>query len=82
MAEIAIEEVGKLESNKSVFHSIGRIFVQRNKDEEIVDQKKDITSYTQRIQDLAKQKEYLTKNLADAQKNLREMVQQGRGEKA
>ncbi|CAD5206254.1 unnamed protein product [Bursaphelenchus okinawaensis] len=82
VAEIAKEEVGKLEPERDVYHSIGRIFVYRKHDEEINDQQKDIENYKKKIEDLEKQKEYLTKSLNDAQTNLREMVQQSRTEKA
>lgn len=82
MSEIAISEVNKLADDKEVYHSIGRIFVLRKHEEEVADQQKDIDSYKKRIGELAKQKEYLTKSLHDAEKGLRELVQQSRVEKA
>ncbi|CAD5208999.1 unnamed protein product [Bursaphelenchus xylophilus] len=82
VAEIAKEEVQKLDPERSVYHSIGGIFVYRKHQEEIDDQQKDIDSYKKRIEELEKQREYLQKNLTDAQKNLREMVQQSRVAKA
>jgi chaperonin cofactor prefoldin len=64
-----------LAQDKSVYHSIGRVFVFRSHDEEISDQNKDIEQYQAKIAEIIKQRDYLQKNLIEMERNVREILQ-------
>jgi chaperonin cofactor prefoldin len=74
VSELAKTEVSKLPADKGVYHTIGRVFVFREHDEEIADQNKDIEQYTQRLTEISKQREYLQKNLNEMEQNVREIL--------
>ncbi|KAI6182429.1 putative prefoldin subunit 1 [Aphelenchoides bicaudatus] len=75
VSELAKSEVSKLPEDKGVYHSIGRVFVFRQHDEEIADQNKDIEQYKNKLGEISKQREYLQKNLSEMEQNVREILQ-------
>ncbi|KAH7714664.1 KE2 family protein [Aphelenchoides avenae] len=79
IAELVKSQLDVMPKERPVYRSVGRIFLQETVVSEVARQDEDVRQCTERIAVLAKQKEYLEKNLADAEKNLRELVQSRRG---
>ncbi|VDN60461.1 unnamed protein product [Dracunculus medinensis] len=75
IAQLTKMQLSELESERPVFRSIGRMFVRESIKDEIARSDREIASAKEKIATIDRQKEYLENNLAEAEGNLREMVQ-------
>uniref|UniRef100_A0A914CAI8 Prefoldin subunit 1 n=1 Tax=Acrobeloides nanus TaxID=290746 RepID=A0A914CAI8_9BILA len=75
IAELVKEHLSTMNEDRPVYRSVGRVFLLETVESEIKRQDEDIRVCTERIATLDRQKDYLQKSLAEAEKNLREMVQ-------
>lgn len=74
-AEITEREIISLKTDTKTYKSVGRMFLLRDIPDVVQDLKKRQTAADEKIKDLQNNKNYLERNLKEAELNLREMVQ-------
>uniref|UniRef100_A0A914IAZ6 Prefoldin subunit 1 n=1 Tax=Globodera rostochiensis TaxID=31243 RepID=A0A914IAZ6_GLORO len=75
IAEIVKSQLEKVPKDRTVYRTVGRIFLKETVDSEIERQNADIETCTERIAVMDRQKGYLDKTIAETEKNLRELIQ-------
>uniref|UniRef100_A0A915DK35 UDP-N-acetylglucosamine diphosphorylase n=1 Tax=Ditylenchus dipsaci TaxID=166011 RepID=A0A915DK35_9BILA len=71
IASVVKGQLELIPRDRTVYRTVGRIFLQETVDSEIERQAKDVQQATERIATIDKQKEYLEKSVQESEKNLR-----------
>ncbi|XP_053623683.1 prefoldin subunit 1-like [Plodia interpunctella] len=79
-AGITQREISTLPSDTKTYESVGRMFLLTDLDTVKTNLKNKETQLTTRAQELESTKHYLEKNLKESEDNIREMVQQRKGQ--
>ncbi|KAL3072127.1 hypothetical protein niasHS_016302 [Heterodera schachtii] len=75
IAEIVKSQLETVPKDRTVYRTVGRIFLKETVDSEIERQNEDIKTSGERITVMDRQKDYLDKSIAETEKNLRELIQ-------
>ncbi|KAL3112181.1 hypothetical protein niasHT_012150 [Heterodera trifolii] len=75
IADIVKSQLETVPKDRTVYRTVGRIFLKETVDSEIERQNEDIKTSGERITVMDRQKDYLDKSIAETEKNLRELIQ-------
>ncbi|VDK65096.1 unnamed protein product [Onchocerca ochengi] len=75
VAELTKAQLLELDKNTPVYMTIGRIFAKGTVESEIARHEEEIVKAEEKITAIDHQRKYLEKNLAESEKNIRELVQ-------
>uniref|UniRef100_A0A0M3HRL2 Prefoldin subunit 1 n=2 Tax=Ascaris TaxID=6251 RepID=A0A0M3HRL2_ASCLU len=75
VASLTKEQLERLEADRAVYRSLGRMFLKSTVASEIERHSDEIRKAQEKIAAIDRQKEYLEKSLGESEKNLREMIQ-------
>uniref|UniRef100_A0A1I7XH66 Prefoldin subunit 1 n=1 Tax=Heterorhabditis bacteriophora TaxID=37862 RepID=A0A1I7XH66_HETBA len=75
VSELSAQTISGISTELPVYRSVGRMFILSSKEEEVERHNKEANEYKLKIEAIEKQKGYLQREMEEAERNLREMVQ-------